>query len=57
MRTYDTFMSRMALLIILCDKKCGFDNRSIRTYHVIRIDNLPSQTFKMDQHFGWNGWG
>jgi hypothetical protein len=26
MRTYDTSMSRMALFIILCYKKCGFDN-------------------------------
>ena len=52
MRVYDTNMSHMALFIILCDKKCGFDNRSIETCHVIRMANLPSQTFTMDQHFG-----
>ena len=48
----------MALYRVLCDKKCGSNKRSIkRTYHVIRMDDLPSQTFKRDQHFGWNGWG
>ncbi len=55
-KTYDTNMSHMTLFIILCDKKFGFDKRSIETCHVIWMDNLPSQTFKRDQHFGWNGW-
>ena len=43
----------------LCLLNCVIrsEDRSEENYHVIKMDNIPSQTFKRDQHFGGNGWG